>query len=91
MYKYIDDIKRERERMTKSIKKLGITVYPSYSNFLLIKSNIHDLPQKLQERGIIVSNLSHYSLTSEFIRVTISTREENDIFIETVQSILESQ
>ncbi|TFG28262.1 MAG: aminotransferase class I/II-fold pyridoxal phosphate-dependent enzyme [Promethearchaeota archaeon] len=91
MYRYIEDIKRERERMTKSIKKLGVTVYPSYSNFLLIKSNIHELPQKLQERAIFVSNLSHYSLSSEFIRVTISSRKENDIFIQVFQSILESQ
>jgi histidinol-phosphate aminotransferase len=90
MYNFIEDTKQEKERMIKSITSLGINVFPSYTNFLLIKSNINDLPQKLQERNILVSNLSHYSLSSEFIRVTISSRKENNTFINVMKDIIES-
>jgi histidinol-phosphate aminotransferase len=91
MYKFLDYIIKEKDRMINSITKLGMAVYPSYTNFLLIKSNINDLPQKLQERDILVSNLSHYSLSSEFIRVSIGTKKENDIFIEVIKKMVESQ
>ena len=90
MYKFIEDIKQEKVRMINLIKKLGMAVYPSYTNFLLIKSNINNLPQKLQERNILVSNLSHYSLSSEFIRVTISSRKENNTFINVMKDIIKS-
>ncbi len=90
MGEFINEVNQEKQRVMNSLSELGITVYPSYTNFLLIKTNIQDLPLKLEEKGIFVSNLSHYSLSSEFIRVTIGSKKENDLFIKVIRGITES-
>jgi len=91
MVEFTKKINREKQRIMNSLSELGITIYPSYTNFLLIKTNIQDLPEKLEEKGILVSNLSHYSLSSEFIRVTIGSRMDNITFINILKEIIDSQ
>ena len=87
MAEFIKEVNQEKQRVMNSLSELGITVYPSYTNFLLIKTNIQGLPLKLEEKGIFVSNLSHYSLSSEFIRVSIGSKIENNIFIEIIKKL----
>jgi histidinol-phosphate aminotransferase len=90
MLEFVKKVNQEKQRVVNSLKELGVTFYSSYTNFLLIKTNIQDFPQKLEERGIFVSNLSHYSLSSEFIRVSIGSKIENDGFINALRYIIES-
>jgi len=91
MAEFINEVNQEKQRVMNSLSELGITVYPSYTNFLLIKTNIQDLSLKLEEKGIFVSNLSHYSLSSEFIRVSIGSKIENNTFIEIIKELIRSQ
>ena len=90
MSKFVNEIDQEKQRVMKLLSEIGITVYPSYTNFLLIKTNIPELPLILEEKGILVSDLSHYTLGSEFIRVTIGSKRENDLFIKIIKEIIES-
>ena len=87
MTEFIMEVNHEKQRVMKLLSELGMTVYPSYTNFLLIKTKIPDLAQKLEKKGIFVSNLSHYSLSSEFIRVSIGSKIENDSFMNTLRDI----
>jgi len=91
MAEFVKEVNQEKQRVMNSLSELGMTVYPSYTNFLLIKTNIQDLPLKLEEKDIFVSNLSHYSLSSEFIRVTIGSKIENNTFIEIIKKLIRSQ
>ncbi|MFX1392709.1 MAG: pyridoxal phosphate-dependent aminotransferase [Promethearchaeota archaeon] len=90
MIKYVEEICQEKKRMTSLISNKGLSVYPSYTNFLLIKSGMHDLARKLAEYDVLISDISvHYSLSSEFIRVTIGSKVENDYFINILRKIME--
>ncbi len=92
MKKYIEEIDQEKERISKIVSNMEISVYDSYTNFLLMKTGIYDIAQKLAEQGIYVSNVSNnYSLSPEFIRVTIGSIEDNDYFINSMKKIVESK
>ena len=60
--------------------KWNVRLFPSRTNFFLLWTKIPDAVAKLRDLGILVSDLSHQS-SPGFIRVSIGTREENDIFI----------
>ncbi len=89
MKKFIEEIDQEKKRVLNSLFEMGITAYPSYTNFLLIKTKIHDIPRKLAEKGVLISDLSNYSLGSEYIRITIGSKIENDYFLNTMKRIFE--
>ncbi|MFX1538245.1 MAG: aminotransferase class I/II-fold pyridoxal phosphate-dependent enzyme, partial [Promethearchaeota archaeon] len=85
--KNIDLIQKERERVSKEVKKIGIQVYPSSTNFLLINTKIPDIGIKLLEREIFVLDLSDRWLPG-FIRVSIGSKEENDVFLSGLKEIV---
>jgi histidinol-phosphate aminotransferase len=88
--KNIRKITKERERVGEELRKMGVDVSPSSTNFLLIKTALPDLGRKLQDRGILVLDLSAYWLPS-FMRVSVGTPKENDIFLSEMQKILDEQ
>jgi histidinol-phosphate aminotransferase len=88
--KNIRKITEERKRVGEELREIGVDVYPSSTNFLLIKTTVPDLGKKLEDRGILVLDLSAYWLPS-FIRVSIGLPEENDIFLSEMQKMLKPQ
>jgi len=80
MKKNVHRIIKERERVWSTLVKLGVHVYSSSANFLLMKAGVPDAAEKFKEIGVLVSDLSN-QLPPGFIRVSIGTREENDAFI----------
>jgi histidinol-phosphate aminotransferase len=82
--KYMKDsvrrIVEERERLWRTLDGLGVCVYPSSTNFLLVKAQIRDVAERLGDVGVLVSDVSN-QLPQGFIRVSIGTPEENDAFV----------
>lgn len=65
-------------------------VYPSDSNFLLIRVDDADLRyRQLIEMGIVVRNRSKEPLCEQCLRVTVGTPEENEKLIDTLKSFEE--
>lgn len=89
MKKYIKEIEKEKKRIITSVSKMGITVFPSYTNFTLMKTGIENISQKLLKQGIYVHDLSE-QLSSEYIRVTIGTEKENDYFLSYIEQLTKS-
>jgi len=91
MQKNIDAIKRERNRVFARLNDLNsLVVYPSAANFLLIKGPPGlDLFQVLKEQGVLVRDVSSYPLLQGHQRVTIGLKEDNDILLHTLQTILD--
>ena len=81
-------IRQERERLSSNLKKIKMTekVYPSDSNFLLVKvrnaNRIYDL---LVEKSIIVRNRSH--IIDNCLRITVGTPAENNRLVNAFNSI----
>ena len=66
---------------------------PSKTNFLFAKHNEidgNDLYLKLKSRGVLVRHFTSERI-SQFNRITIGTKEQMDIFLDTVKIIMEEE
>jgi len=87
--KNLELIIKEKERVISKLEETKLQVYPSSANFFLIKTKILYLARKLKDRGILVFDLSSQWL-SGYIRVSVGTPEENNIFLSVIKEILEA-
>lgn len=86
--KKVERIRSERTRLERNLKTLDIVekVYPSDSNFLLVKTKNADLIYSyLVEKGIIVRNRN--KVVPGCIRITVGTMRENNALIKTMRQI----
>jgi histidinol-phosphate aminotransferase len=94
--KYIDQqidncekIVATRERVSKALGEEGFFVFPSKANFLLIR---HDdiaakkIHSELRKKKILVRHFPDSEI-SDYIRVSIGTDEEMDVFLEEITSL----
>ena len=84
-------IVENREYTEKKLNELGFQVLPSKANFLFAKVPDHDgkgLYQRLKERGVLVRHFDKERI-SDYIRITIGTRDQMDILIREIKKILE--
>jgi len=89
--KQTKQICEDREKLFAEMSKIeGIVCYPSKANFILFKvENAVGVYQSLQEKGVLIRNLSSNggSLT-DCLRVTIGAEYENEAFIKALQESL---
>lgn len=74
-----------------ALKKLGFTVLNSKTNFLFAKSDKIDgraLYERLKAKGVLVRQFNAPRI-ADFVRVTIGTKEQMDVFLERTAEILE--
>lgn len=77
----IEKIKEERERLRSGLEKLDAVqkIYPSDSNFLLVKIDKALKAYKdLADKGIIVRYRGNEPLCEDCLRITVGTRDENE-------------
>lgn len=77
---------QERDRMTDALRRLNAVVYPSSANFLLVETGQDDIAPRLRERGVLITDLSS-QMAPGYVRVSIGSREENDIFLDAYEKI----
>ena len=84
------DIKNEREYLKRELERLGIRVFPSDVNFLLIKVNSgDDFYEKLLSKGIYLRKSSNFpGLTDEYYRIAIRGHEDNKKLIEVIEKLI---
>ncbi len=78
-----------RERISAQLTKMNIKVIPSQANFIFIASSKcpgGTLFQRLREKGILVRYFNKPKIDS-YLRVTIGTDQEMDLFIEAIADI----
>src|SRR3989339_306431 len=76
-------IKNERNRFTQSFIKLGLFVYSSQANFLLVNfgKKAAEICQKLKESNILVRDLSNKKYLEGCVRITVRNKSQNNILI----------
>ena len=87
----IETIRKERERVAGRLAKInGLKVFKSDSNFIFIKagSNYQIISKTLADNRIIVKMLGNIAGHKGCLRVTIGTREMNDMFLQCVERTL---
>lgn len=72
-----------RKQITAGLDELGLFYYPSHGNFILFDTKYpsDDVFRFLLERGVIVRSGDKLGFPT-FIRVTIGSKEENEMFLE---------
>jgi threonine-phosphate decarboxylase len=69
------------------LSKLGVRVYPSEANYLLLESQL-PLFDRLLERGILIRHCDNYvGLGQDFYRIAVRTPKENQVLIEALEEI----
>lgn len=84
-------IVKNREYLTKELKKREFVVLPSLANFVLTKSNTlggKELYSKLKERGVLVRYLGNKRI-KDYVRITIGNTEEIASLLDAVDKIVE--
>ena len=83
------EVNTTREFTTKALAKLGYTVLPSHTNFVFAKSPKipgGELYTQLRKRGILVRHFNKPRI-SDFLRITIGTKEQMETFISVISQI----
>lgn len=79
-----------REYTTDKLQKLGFSVLPSRTNFVFAKSNEvsgEELYEGLKARGVLVRRFGAERI-KDYVRVTIGSKEQMDIFLQKTQEII---
>ncbi|GBF42097.1 bifunctional histidinol-phosphate/aromatic aminotransferase/cobyric acid decarboxylase [Leptospira ellinghausenii] len=81
----------ERSRLKTNLESLGFTIPDSSTNFLFCKPKPGISPEhlylSLKEKNILIRYFS-YGICKEFIRITIGTKEENDILFQSLKALV---
>jgi len=87
---WVNEVVSQRRKMVTAFGELSITekVYPSDSNFLLVKvKDAVGTYQYLMNKGIIVRDRSNVALCYNCLRITIGTPEENKILLQALKEM----
>lgn len=86
--KVIKMIVSEREKLSAAMSMIeGVKPYPSEANFILFKvNNPEKVYNSLLKRGILIRNMG--SQVKASLRVTVGTKKENSLFLNTLKDIL---
>ena len=90
MLKWRRLILEEREKLAIDLVKLGVTVFRSEANFLLVRFPKASIVAKTLacEYGIIVRDFGSKPLLENCIRISVGTPEQNTLLINTLAKIL---
>jgi len=90
MEQRVRSIVAERERVCETLAQMGVKVWPSEANFVLIKPETADsVWDKLLERSVLVRDCSAWPRLQGCLRVTIGTQQENNLFLKALEEALQ--
>lgn len=95
----LDWLQEERPRLTEELEALGFYVFPSKSNYLLLRLperlglTSGELQHELGLKGVLIRDASHFpGLGERHIRVAVKLRDQNDRLVEALRvCILEQE
>ena len=88
------ELRAQRSQLAIALSALpGVQVFPSAANFLLIRvANAEQVFAKLLDHKILVKNVGKmHSLLENCLRITVSTQEENALFMAALAASLTSK
>ena len=87
--KSVEAIRKERDYLVKELKKEGLRVFESDTNFLLLQvQDGSDLYARLLEKEILIRDCSNFEgLSKGYYRVAIRSHEDNEILIERIREL----
>ncbi len=86
----IQNIQLEKEFLQRELVQAGLKVRQTKTNFILVNVGkwADEVYQKLLELNILVKNIDDLPLMKGYLRITVGTRRENQIFLEALKEII---
>lgn len=87
----IDEVKRERHKLTADLSELGFYVRPSQANFILARADSPETAKTLYDRLVESKYLVRYwssGRLSDCLRITVGTPEENKKVVAKIGELL---
>jgi len=87
----VSSLLRARERLRKRLEVLGLRVYPSKANFLLVDLGVRSpssIQRMLMERGMVVRDVSSMPMLKSCVRITVRKEGENERLAQTLSEVL---
>lgn len=87
----VRDLIAERERLNRALTRLDVDVFDSGANFILFRPRAMSgraVWQGLLDRRVLIRDCSGWPRLSNCLRVTIGTKEENDVFLERLVEVM---
>ena len=94
MERRVSVLVEERGRVSAALSDLGVEVFPSGANFVLMRlvdRDARDVWQRLVDAGVLIRDCSGWSLLDGCLRVTIGLPAENDRFLAAMGDALRSE
>lgn len=95
MHALVSAIRDERDRVQAELQAIGgIRVYPTAANFILFRVEATGITHRevfdrlLADHGVLVRDVSKYPLLERCLRVNAGTREENDVFLDGLRTLM---
>lgn len=89
MLRMRDKILKERTRFAAKLEEMGVQVFPSDANFLLVKfQNASQIAQKLANDDLIVRDFEKNERLNDCVRISIATPKQNDLLLRSLSKIL---
>lgn len=88
--KQVKEILTERDALMLKLQDIaGVKkVYETDANFILVKlNNAKTIYQKLIKKGIVVRDRSNVKLCDDCLRITVGTKEENNVLIKGLEEV----
>lgn len=85
----VDSNTKERARLAAFFDELGLDQLPSQANFIMVRvgPKAAEINEAMLRRGVILRPLKSYGLP-EYMRISVGSREENDIFMKAFREAL---
>ena len=80
---HVQKMKQDREILSRGLTALGVTVYPSDANFLLVDCENIALDQVLKEKNIYIRKMNIRD--KQMYRISIGTKEQNEFLLKSIQ------
>ena len=87
---HVVELSAERDRMYEEMSAIeGVHVWPSVANFLLFRTAVSDLFDRLLGHGVLVRDFSDRPRLQGCLRVSVGTPSENDTFLSALRECLQ--
>ena len=89
----IQESQKEREKLREAILEAGWECPPSQTNFLYVipRNFPGDVCEPLLQRGVIIRDMTPFGANKNTFRLTVGLPEENQKFLEALDSVLATQ
>lgn len=87
---YVNLVRDNRSYLVSELNKIGVRTYPSDANFIVANfgENLDDVFKKLNDKNILVNNVSSLPLLDGCLRIAVGTKNQMETLVHEIKDIL---